>query len=247
MRFLIVMLLWVFAAAIPLHAELQQAAASADLVSGIDAYNRGEFAAAKQFLQSAVDRGEPEAMVNLGYMYARGHGVRSDPAYALQLYWRAAQTGDGEGMNAVGYRFDYAPKPDLSQAVHWYCLATIRGNPRAMNNLAVLFSNGRGVTKDREEARHLWWQAAARGSVNARANLGIDLASDATLSDTERRAGYEMLRTSALQGSVFAQGVLRNNGDNEAFPPGSATELTMKLEPRGSPAGSSYVCSDIIS
>ena len=116
-----------------------------------------------------------------------------------------------------------------------------------MNNLAWLFSNGQGVTKDREEARHLWRQAAARGSVTARAILGMDLASDATLSDAERRAGYEMLRTSALQGSVFAQGVLRNNGDNEAFAPANVTALTMKLEPRGSPPGSSYVCSDIIS
>jgi TPR repeat protein len=247
MRFLIVMLLWVFAAAIPLHAELQQAGPSADLVSGIDTNNRGDFAAARQFLQAAADRGEPEAMVNLGYMYARGHGVRSDPTYALRLYWRAAQAGDGEGMNAVGYRFNIASKPDLPQAIHWYCLALTRGNPRAMNNLAWLFSNGQGVTKDREEARHLWRQAAARGSVTARANLGMDLASDATLSDTERRAGYEMLRTSALQGSVFAQGVLRNNGDNEAFAPANVTALTMKLEPRGSPPGSSYVCSDIIS
>ena len=247
MRFLIVMLLWVFAAAIPLHAELQQAGPSADLVSGIDTYNRGDFAAARQFLQAAADRGEPEAMVNLGYMYARGHGVRSDPTYALRLYWRAAQAGDGEGMNAVGYRLISRLSRIFRRRSIGTRLALTRGNPRAMNNLAWLFSNGQGVTKDREEARHLWRQAAARGSVTARAILGMDLASDATLSDAERRAGYEMLRTSALQGSVFAQGVLRNNGDNEAFAPANVTALTMKLEPRGSPPGSSYVCSDIIS
>jgi TPR repeat protein len=50
---------------------------SADLVNGINAYNRGDFATARNLLQAAADRGEPEAMVNLGYMYARRHGVRS--------------------------------------------------------------------------------------------------------------------------------------------------------------------------
>lgn len=71
------------------RAEQLRPQPSPELVNGIDAYNRGDFAMARNLLQAAADRGEPEAMVNLGYMYARGHGVRSDPAYALDLYRRA--------------------------------------------------------------------------------------------------------------------------------------------------------------
>jgi TPR repeat protein len=242
MRRLIAILLGVLAAALSVRAEPRQSGPSPDLVSGIDAYNQGNFAAARSLLQRAADRGESEALVNLGYMYARGHGVRSDPAYALQLYRRAASAGDGEGMNAVGFRYNFATPPDLEKAIHWYCLALARGNPRAMNNLAVLFYNGRGVTQDREEARNLWRQAVAHGSLNAQANLAIDQASDTTRSESERREGYAMLRDAALQGSAFAQQVLRRNGDTEAFPPGNVTDLTMKLEPRNVPPGVSYVC-----
>lgn len=247
MRFLARVLLSLIATGTSLQAEQQHAGPSTDLVNGIDAYNGGNFEAARKALQSAVDRGEPEAMVNLGYMYARGHGVRSDPIYALELYRRAAETGDGEGMNAVGYRYNFAPKPDLPKAIHWYCLAVFRGNLRAMNNLALLSYLGQGVKQDRNEARYLWRQAAVRGNINAKTNLGMDLASDATVSQAERRTGYEMLRDAALHGGVLAQEILRKNGDNEPFPPGTVNDLTMKLEPRNPLPGSCHVCGDLVS
>ena len=217
-----------------------QPAPSTDLLSG-------DYPTARAALQAATDRAEPEAMVNLGYMYARGHGVPADPAQALALYRRAAAAGDAEAMNAVGYRYNFAAKPDLTQAIHWYCQAVIRGNPRAMNNLAILFLRGQGVPQDRDEARNLWRQAVRNGSLNAAANLGIDLASDTALPAVERQAGLDMLRATAQRGSAFAQSVLRRNGDTEPFPAPSETELTMKLEPRNPTRGQSYVCSRDIS
>jgi TPR repeat protein len=241
------LILWLSIAALYPSADVQSAIPSADLVTGIEAYNKGDFVAARKSLQTAVDRGEPEAMVNLGYMYARGHGVRSDPAFALQLYRRAADTGDGEGMNAVGYRYNFAPTPDLDKAIHWYCMAVFRGNPRAMNNVAILFYNGQGVGQDREEARSLWRQAMERGSLNAKTNLGQDLASDGILSSAERLAGREMLRDAALHGSARAQDILRSEGDDETFPPGSDSSLMMTLEPRDQRPGSSRLCGDLIS
>ena len=186
-------------------------------------------------------------MVNLGYMYARGHGVRSDPAYALDLYHRAADAGDAEGMNAVGYRYNYATEPDFPKAIHWYCLAVARGNSRAMNNLALLFYNGQGVPPDRDEALRLWRLSAARGDLNAEANVGVQLATDATLPQDERQAGIEMLRDAAHQGDKFAQDLLRQNGDTETFPPATFSALTLRLEPRNPLPGSSGACGDLIS
>jgi TPR repeat protein len=126
-----------------------------DLVAGIDAYNGGDYGTAAHRLQSASDQGNAEAMVNLGYLYARGQGVVSNPDYALLLYQRAAALGDAEGMNAIGYRLNFATPPDLHAAIEWYCRALALGNPRAMNNLALLVYNGRGVPPDRAEARNL--------------------------------------------------------------------------------------------
>lgn len=225
----------------------QPAAPSPDLMAGIGAYNAGDFAFARQHLQAAADRGEAEAMVNLGYMYARGHGVQRDPGFALELYRRAAQTGDGEAMNAVGYRYEFANPPDYAKAIDWYCKAVFAGNPRAMNNLAILFYNGTGIQQDRDEARSLWRQSSDRGHLNATANLAWDQAFDPSRPETERREGYAMLRDAAKRGSGVAQQVLRRAGDTEPLPAPSEDSLTMKLEP-GSPApGTSRACQALIS
>ncbi len=225
----------------------QPDAPSPDLVAGIGAYNAGDFAFARQHLQAAAGRGEAEAMVNLGYMYARGHGVPRDPAFALDLYRRAATTGDGEAMNAVGYRYNFANPPDYAKAVEWYCKAVFAGNPRAMNNLAILFYNGTGIPQDRDEARALWRQASDRGSMNATANLASDQAFDASLTEAQRREGYAALRDAAISGSGFAQDVLRKTGDTEPFPPPSQGGLTMVLEPANPTPGTSRACQALVS
>ena len=45
---------------------------SPDLIAGIESYNAGRITVAITHLQAAAGRGEAEAMVNLGYIYARG-------------------------------------------------------------------------------------------------------------------------------------------------------------------------------
>ena len=225
----------------------QGVAPSADLVAGIAAYNKGDFAAAFRLLQVASARGEAEAMVNLGYLYARGHGVARDPDAALRLYFVAARDGDGEAMNAVGYRYAFANPPDYVRAVQWFCKAIGQGNTRALNNLGGLVRNGQGVPADVAEARGLWAQAVARGHPNAQANLGQDLMTDAALAPAEREKGLGMLRRAALEGNAAAQEVLRRAGDTEDFPPVSNSDLTMRLEPRPGVPGHARVCGDLIS
>jgi uncharacterized protein len=244
MRWLV--LLW-FAAVTLATAAGAETAPPDDLVAGIAAYNEGDFATAAHRLQSATDQGNAEAMVDLGYLYARGQGVVANPDYALLLYQRAAALGDAEGMNAVGYRLNFATPPDLHAAIEWYCRAVALGNPRAMNNLALLVYDGRGVPPDRAEARNLWRQSSALGHLNARANLGLDLASDTTLTARQRQDGFAMLRDAAMQGSAVAQDILRRSGDSETFPPPTVTALTMGLEPRNVPPGSSNLCGRPIS
>ncbi|MFO1023708.1 MAG: tetratricopeptide repeat protein [Acetobacteraceae bacterium] len=222
-------------------------APSADLVAGIKAYNEGNIGTALSRLKAAADRGEAEAMVNLGYIYARGQAGVADPARALTLYRKAAALGDGEGMNAVGYRLDHADPPDLPGAIAWYCRAVLKGNQRAMNNLALLAYAGRGTPRDRAEARLLWRQASERGNLQARASLGADLASDASLNPTERQQGYDMLRDAAMNGGAHAQELLRRAGSTERFPPPTVSPMTMQLEPRNVPPGTSNLCGRVLS
>jgi uncharacterized protein len=228
-------------------AQAQLGPPSAELSAGIAAYNRGDFPSAFSLLSAAAGRGEAEAMVNLGYMYARGHAVRPDPARAFRLYQRAAEAGDAEGMNALGYRYNHAQTPDFGRAIHWYCRAILLGNPRAMNNAALLFFDGQGVAQNRDEAIHLWRQAIGQGSVNAEINLGRTLAGDPGLPDHDRQLGWDYIVDAAYKGSPAAQDILRHQGNPGPFPPPSETEWNMRLEPRNQTPGDSSLCGQLIS
>ena len=229
------------------NASAQSPNGTAALDEGIAAYNRGDYPGAFRLLQAAVAQGSAEAMPNLGYLYARGHGVERDPAAALELYKRGAQAGDAEAMNAVGYRYNFADNPDFERAAQWYCKAVLRGNPRAMNNMAILFYNGQGVPRDLEEARSLWRQSAALGHLNGQTNLGDSLASDPGLPDPERRKGLEMMLDAALHGSMQAQNALRARGFTGAFPPAVDMGLAMRREPADPPPGHSKACEALVS
>jgi TPR repeat protein len=220
--------------------------ASAELKLGISAYNDGDYSKAVALLKAAAEHGEAEAMVDLGYMYARGHGVRRDAGFALELYRRAAKAGDAEGMNAVGYRLNFSSPPDYTGAAHWYCMAVLRGNSRAMNNLANLFYHGRGVPLNKDEARSLWRQGMERGDLNAQVNLGEDLASDTSLSLEDRRQGIDWLVDAARRGSGDAQAILRKLGDTDHYPRGYDKGLDMRLEPLMPKAGHSSACDELL-
>ena len=245
-----VVLLWTLTVLVYLSggACAQLPDASANLNEGIAAYNSGDFPAAFKHLQVAVDRGSAEAMANLGYMYGRGHGVPRDSGFALQLYRRGAAAGNAEAMNAVGYRYNFASVPDFDRAAHWYCRAMLLGNPRAMNNMAILFYNGQGAPRDLEEARSLWRQSAALGHLNAQTNLGDSLALDQTLPDSDRQKGLELLLDAALRGrSLQAQNVLRSRGYTGSFLTPIDMLFVMLREPANPTPGHSKACGALVS
>ena len=79
-------------------------AQSCDTFAGMDAYNRGDVATAYRLLAEQARTGDPEAEVNLGYLYARGQGVEVNQITAFHLYSLSAAQGDREGRNALGYK-----------------------------------------------------------------------------------------------------------------------------------------------
>lgn len=184
-----------------------QGPASPGLAAGVAAYERGDYQTAFRLLKLEADRGNSAAMVNLGFLYARGHGVGADQAEALRLYRRAAAQGDAEGMNAIGYKYDRGTgvTPDLAEAVRWYCMAALRSNPRALNNLALLLDQGRGVPRDRQEARKLWRRSAEIGNAAAMLNLGLLLLRDYPPGAPERAQGKFWLGRSLESGSPAAR------------------------------------------
>jgi uncharacterized protein len=209
---------------------------SANTLAGMDAYNHGDSARAYRLLDQEAKAGDPEAQVNLGYLFARGQGVWANQQEAFRLYNLSAAQGDGEGMNAVGYKYQFGTgiNKDIDLAVHWYCKAVEAGNARGMNNLAILLSDGLGVPRDEEQARDLWRQSAALGHINAMANLAFSyLQSESAKRDQSQ--GVAWMERAAERGQQSAQSYLRSRGDTAPLPPPSDQAARMIPSPRGWP------------
>ncbi|UYN97107.1 MAG: sel1 repeat family protein [Enhydrobacter sp.] len=212
-----------------------------DVGAGIDAYNRGDVSAAFALLKSVADAGDSDAQVNLGYLYARGHGVKQDQQEAMRLYLLSARQGNAEGMNAVGFKYRYGTgvEIDLPRAVHWFCRAALSGDPRGLNNLAIMYYEGQGVVRDLGEARALWRQAAERGNPNAMFNLGRSLYREPP---TDPDRGARLLIEAAEAGHAGAQQIVRQLGYRGSLPPAIDTGLDMRRALRDQPPGKVRDC-----
>lgn len=221
-------------AAFALAALMLHGAASAQseaTLAGMAAYNDGRWPKAVELLSEAAEAGDAEAMVNLGYLYARGHGVKEDQRKAFELYKRAADLGDPEGMNALGFKYRYGTGVpiDYAQAAYWFCEAVLRGHPRAMNNLAIMLTSG-VVPRDLAEARNLWRQSAAAGHSNGMYNLALSFAYE---EPRDSQAAYDWILRAARAGHPDAQAKLREGGNADPFPPPFEPGTTLKPSPRG--------------
>ncbi|KAL0240936.1 hypothetical protein GEMRC1_006172 [Eukaryota sp. GEM-RC1] len=147
--------------------------------------------------QEAAERGDAEAMVNLGNCCLDGIGVNKDERQAVYWFLKAfskgnssarthlgktihwcqkhAELGDEFAMKALGdcYCDGEGIEQDYSKAVYWYHKAAELGHSVAMNNLGFCYEHGQGIQIDKSKAM-LWYQKAA-DLCHSRAmyNLGV--------------------------------------------------------------------------
>ncbi|MCY2953688.1 MAG: tetratricopeptide repeat protein [Planctomycetota bacterium] len=79
-------------------------------------------------LRRLADKGDVDAMFNLGWMYANGRGVPQDGKQAVEWYRKAADLGDAKAMFNLGvmYANGSGEAKDEKQAVEWYRKAACR-------------------------------------------------------------------------------------------------------------------------
>jgi cell division septation protein DedD len=122
------------------------ATAWADVKAGVDAWSRGDYAAAVHEWQGPADAGDPDAMFNLGQAYRLGRGVPRDPAKAEQLYARAAAKGHLGAADTYGLMLFQDGRREA--ALPYLQDAAKRGDPRAQYLLGIASFNGDLVPKD---------------------------------------------------------------------------------------------------
>ena len=97
-----------------------------------------------------------------------------DYSKSFEYYQRAADKGNSQGMNNVGFMYQngYGVTQNYSKAFYWFRKAIKAGNNSSLNQLGALFYHGQGVEQDYAEAFKLIKKSAEKGEVVAMNNLG---------------------------------------------------------------------------
>jgi len=117
-------------------------------------------------ISAAAAAGRASAKSLLGWMYAQGVGVATDPQRALALYLDAAKAGDLSARNNLGelYETGRGVPVDGARAEEYYKEAAEAGFAPAQFNLGRLYASGTVVTRDADKAR-TWLNAALKSGI----------------------------------------------------------------------------------
>lgn len=178
--------------------------ASADVKTGVEAWQAGNYDAAVREWRPLAERGDPDAQFNMGQAYKLGRGVPSDLRLAQSWYEKAAQQGHEQAQANLGLIL--FQNGERAAALPWIRKAADNGDPRAQYVLGTALFNGDLVTKDWPRAYALMTRAAAQGLPQATTSLTemdryIPLADRqkgiALARDLERGAGTALASASA--------------------------------------------------
>jgi TPR repeat protein len=114
--------------------------------AGVEAYERGDYAAAVERWRRAAASGNADAQFNLGQAYKLGRGVQPDMRQAEDWYRRAALQGHEQAEANYGLAlFENGKRAD---SVQWLQRAVARGDARAQYVFGIMLFNGDAVEKD---------------------------------------------------------------------------------------------------
>ena len=154
---------------------LLQAAATGQeqKISAKEAYEKGDYASALSTWQRAADKGDAKAQVNLGRLYALGHGVDKDEVVAISWFRKAADQGNGVAHHNLGVMYETGSYRDFQAAAKHYRVAAEGGRTESQTALGKLYQHGRGVARDYREAAKWLEKAAVDHDPEAQFLLGV--------------------------------------------------------------------------
>lgn len=194
---------------------LAAGAARADVKAGVDAWQRGDFAAAVAEWRPLADQGDADAQYNLGQAYKMGRGVPQDLDIAESWYEKAAQQGHAPAAANLGLIL--FQKGERQKAIPWLKMAADADDPRAEYVLGTALFNGEIVARDTVRAYALMSRAAAQGFTPAVNNLQQ---MNQYVPEAERRQGLALAQQ--IEHNAGAAGRPTHLGSNQ---PGPRTKL----------------------
>jgi len=147
----------------------------ADFDNGTAAYERGDYATARNEWLPLAREGDSAAQFSLGVLYSEGLGVSADYAEAARWYTLAAKQGVIAAQFTLGvmYAQGLGVVAEPAESARWYDKAARQGDSDAQFALGLLHSQGVGVKRDQTLAVEWFKQAAIGGLAVAQASLGL--------------------------------------------------------------------------
>ncbi|MBR0551984.1 SPOR domain-containing protein [Stakelama marina] len=140
---------------------LLAAPAHADVKDGVEAWQRGDYAAAVAEWRGPAEQGDADAQFNLAQAYKLGRGVPADLNTAEEWYRKAALQGHEQAEDNYGLALFQNGKH--ADALPWLEKSAARGEPRAEYVLGTMYFNGKAVPKDWVRAYALMTRASDGG------------------------------------------------------------------------------------
>jgi hypothetical protein len=192
-------------------------AAAQSVKTGIEAWQRADYAAAVGIWRPLAEGGDADAAFNLGQAYRLGRGVPINLGAAQTWFERSARKGHLDAQTTLGLLlFDSGNRVG---GLRWLKTAAERGEPRALLIYGTALFNGDGVAEDRVLAYAYISRAAAQGLAPAKG----------TLAEMDQLLPLDMRQ----KGVAIAQAMATSNA-----PPRPAAKATAKstLKPATAPA-----------
>ncbi len=129
-----------------------------------------------QPLEAKAQGGDPESQTLLALAYYAGVLLKKDDAEATRLLHQAADRGYMAAEESLGMFAETGvgmERPSPADALEWYHKAAQQGSLDAATDIALMYANGKGVTRDPAQAVAWFRRAAESGDGSAQYNLAL--------------------------------------------------------------------------
>ena len=170
-------------------ALLAAPAAAQSVRAGIEAWQKGDHAAAVAVWTPLAAKGDADAAFNLGQAYRLGKGVPIDLGRAHQYLEQAARKGHVDAAATLGILL--FQNGNRTGAMRWIKVSANGGEPRSQLLYGVALYNGDGIAADPVSGYAYVSRSAAQGLASAKETLA-DM--DAAMPHEQRIKGLAMAK-----------------------------------------------------
>ena len=137
-----------------------------------------------------AEKGDAQAQLALGLLYARGEGVGRDDVAAAKWFRKSAEQNhrDAQFNLGISYMTGEGVTRDSSEELKWFQKAADQNHADAQFNLGVAYAQGEIVPKDLKRAAEWLTRAAEQNHAEAQSKLAFMYASGAGVARDPVRA-----------------------------------------------------------